>query len=311
VPVPPGSRSLQRHQPGRHFSDGTDVLISGFTLVRNATLLDFPLEASVASLLPGVDELVVNVGRSDDDTLDRVRAIGDARLRIVESTWDASLGVTMLSAETQRAMAACRFPWGIYLQADEVFADGSAAQVRAAVERHDADARVEGVLVDYRHFYGGFDVVARNRTWYRREVRAVRLDPSIGIHSYRDAQGFRVGPGERRIRAVASGAVVHHYGWARPAWALAHKRDHDRALDPVRRQALDGRPLLPWFPGIDHFRGEHPVPVRAWIAARRSEERLITPRRFEWQHARIAVLGAVERLTGWRPFEFRNYVKVG
>ena len=61
--------------------------VSGFTIVKNATLLDFPLEASIGSLLPGVDELVVNVGASDDDTLARVRAMADDRIRIIESTY--------------------------------------------------------------------------------------------------------------------------------------------------------------------------------------------------------------------------------
>src|SRR5206468_3065662 len=41
------------------------------------------------------------------------------------------------------------------------------------------DPRVEGLLVDYRHFYGDFDTVATNRHWYRREVRCVRLDRDI------------------------------------------------------------------------------------------------------------------------------------
>ncbi|MES1259611.1 MAG: hypothetical protein ABUL71_03380 [Gemmatimonadota bacterium] len=253
---------------------------------------------------------MVNVGRSDDDTLDRVHAIGDSKLRIVESTWDPGLGTAMLSTETQRAMAACRHPWGIYIQADEVFAEGGAEMVRAAIERHGANPDVEGILVDYLHFYGGFDSVARNRTWYRREVRAVRLDRALDVRSFRDAQGFRVGAGERRIRAVPSGAVMHHYGWARPTWALAAKRTEDCALDPVRRQALDGRPLLPWFPGIARFRGEHPAVAREWIAARRSNQRLIAPAQLEWQHLRLSALGAIEAITGWRPFEFRNYTVV-
>jgi glycosyltransferase involved in cell wall biosynthesis len=284
--------------------------ISGFTIVRNATRLDFPLEPSLRSLLPVVSELIVNVGQSDDDTLDRVRSIGDPRIRIIESRWDRGRGTAMLADETQRAMAACRSPWGIYIQADEVFADDGAHRVAEAIERHDADRDVEGVLVEYVHFYGGFDTVARNRKWYRREVRAVRLDAALGVHSYRDAQGFRVGLDNRRIRAVASGAVMHHYGWARPAWALANKRVEDRALDPERRHVHDGRPLLPWIPGIAPFRGEHPAIAREWIAARRSEEQLIAPAYVEGRHLRLRALGLLERLTGWRPFEFRNYDNV-
>jgi hypothetical protein len=284
--------------------------VSGFTIVKNATLLDFPLEASIGSLLPGVDEMVVNVGRSDDDTLDRVRAIADPRIRIIESTWDASAGHAMLATETARAMAACRHPWGCYIQADEVLPDGGAKRLRDMITRHDGNPRVEGIAVNYLHFYGGFDTVAINRRWYRREVRAVRLDPALEIHSFRDAQGFRVGASHRRIRAAASDVVMHHYGWARPAWALAAKRAADNAIYHWRGKMDQDRPLLPWFPGIRRFDGAHPSVMRPWLDERRNAEQLITPARFDREHLRLRVSNAVERLTGWRPFEYRNYTLV-
>ncbi len=50
------------------------VKISGFTIVRNAIKLDFPVEASIRSILPVCDEVVVNVGRSEDETLELVRS---------------------------------------------------------------------------------------------------------------------------------------------------------------------------------------------------------------------------------------------
>lgn len=291
-------------------SAAANVPVSGFTLVRNATLLDFPLEGSIASVLPGVDELVVNVGRSDDDTRDRVAAIGDPRLRIVESEWDPGMGPAMLSHETARAMAACRHPWGIYIQADEVLEDGGAARLRQVIAGVHADPGVEGVLVDYWHHYGGFDQVAVNRRWYRREVRAVRLDPALAIHSYRDAQGFRVGPADRRIRAVASAVRMHHYGWARPAWALRAKRAADNAIYHWRGKMDQDRPLLPWFPGIRPFDGTHPEPVRAWLRDRATSEPLVADPAFAREHIRIRCSNLVERLTGWRPFEYRNYTLV-
>jgi hypothetical protein len=286
------------------------VQISGFTIVRNATLLDFPLEASLRSVLPVVDELVVNVGVSDDDTLDRVRAIGDPKVRVLQGAWDQMRGTAMLADETQRAMAACRSSWGIYIQADEVFANGGAERVRTVIEQCDADSRIEGVLVDYRHFYGGFDTVATNRKWYRREVRAVRLGRDVDVRSYRDAQGFRVGSAGRHIRAVASGAMMHHYGWARPAWALAAKRVADSAMDPVGKQGQEARPLLPWIPGIAAFVDSHPSVAVDWVSARRTGDQLIAPRMYQPHHLRLYLLGVLERLTGWRPFEFRNYREV-
>lgn len=285
--------------------------VAGFSIVRDATRLDFPFEAAVASVLPAVDEFVLVVGHSSDDTLVRARAMADRRVRIVESEWDFSLGSAVLAVETDRAMRACQAEWGIYIQADEVLADDGAAALRAAIDRHDRDAAVEGLLVNYLHFYGGFDTVALDRHWYRREVRAVRLDPTLGIHSFRDAQGFRVGPSDRRIRAAATNAVMHHYGWARPSWALRSKRDQDRTIYDTERAKDPARPLLPWFPGLRPFTGRHPTPVEQWIAARRSGEQLVQAPRTGGKEMLAHAAFWFERLTGWRPFEFRNYTPVG
>ena len=286
------------------------VRISGFTIVRNAIKLDFPVEASIRSILPVCDEVVVNVGRSDDDTLGLVRSIGDPRIRILETEWDMSRRNTVLGAETLRAMRACSHPWGIYIQADEVLHETGAAELAAAVRQHDADSRVEGLLVRYLHFYGGFETVATHRRWYRREVRAVRLDPALDIRPYQGAQGFRVGPDHRRIRARLTGAQMFHYGWARPAQALREKRELGKTMYPWRN-ADERLPLLAWIPGIRPFEGGHPAAAREWIEQRSEDpERVIAPRRFEWHHLRYYVSGWIERLTGVRVFEFRNYTIV-
>lgn len=283
------------------------VPVSGFTMVKNASILDFPIEASIRSVLPGVDEMIVNVGRSDDDTLERVAAIGDPRIRIIGSDWDHSRGPAMLADETERARRECRGRWGIYIQADEVLDDGAAERLREIAAERDGDPAVQGAVVDYRHFYGGFGTVASNRKWYRRECRLVRLVPDVGVRSFRDAQGFRAGPSHERIRCVRSGVVMNHYGWARPTWALAAKRTADHGIYPWRKEQDPDRPLLPWIPGIRRFEGEHPATVREWVAERGSGERLIAPWRFNRRHPRLVLSAMVERLTGWRPLEYRNY----
>ena len=286
------------------------VKVSGFTIVRNAIKLDFPVEASIRSLLPVCDEVVVNVGRSEDETLDLVHAIGDPRIRIVETEWDMARRNTVLGHETLRAMRECRHPWGIYIQADEVLHERGAEELAAAIQRHDGDPRVEGLLVRYLHFYGGFDSIATHRRWYRREVRAVRLDPALDIRPYQGAQGFRVGPVHRKIRARLTSAEMFHYGWARPAQALREKRELGRTMYPWR-DADDKKPLLAWVPGIRPFRGTHPAVAHAWIEPRRLDpDRVIAPRRFRLRFLRYYVSGAIERLTGVRPFEFRNYTLV-
>jgi hypothetical protein len=247
------------------------------------------------------------VGRSDDDTLELVRSISDPKIRILETEWDMSRRNAVLGIETLRAMRACSHPWGVYIQADEVLHERGAEELAAAIQHHDADIRVEGLLVRYLHFYGGFDSIATHRRWYRREVRAVRLAPELYIRPFEGAQGFRVGPDLRKIRARLTGAEMFHYGWARPAQALREKRDLGRTMYPWRN-ADTSLPLLAWIPGIQRFQGSHPRVAQPWIEARRQDpERVIEPRRFRWRFLRYYVSSIVERLTGVRVFEFRNY----
>src|SRR2546430_3196729 len=144
--------------------------------------------------------------------------IGDPRVRILDRVWDFGRGGSTLSFETNQAMAACAGTWGVYIQADEVLHESGAALIRERLRQCEGEDRVEGLLADYLHFYGDFDTVATDRHWYRREVRVVRLGREV--RSYRDAQGFRVGAAERRVRARATGAPMFHYGWARPPQAL-------------------------------------------------------------------------------------------
>jgi len=286
--------------------------VSGFTLVRNAEILDFPLEASIRSILPVCDEVVVNVGRSDDRTMEIVRSIADAKIRVLETEWDVANGEAVLRTETARAMRACRHPWGVYIQADEVLHESGLSNLMVAIEAADRDAKVEGLVVSYRHIFGNPDAEAVNRRWYRREVRAVRLDPAAGVAPYRDAQGFRVGTEQRRIRARLVDAEMFHYGWLRSAAALRARGAVDRVLYPGRWvPPTESAAVLRWFPGLRPFQGSHPAIAAAWVAAHAHDpERVITPPFFALEHLRFYASDLVERITGRRPFEFRNYTLV-
>ena len=94
--------------------------------------------------------------------------------------------------------------------------------------------------------------------------------------------------------------------------ALTAKREADHALlseGHERRRSPGGQ--LPWDVGLGHFHGRHPAVMADWIGARRHAmtDTFATRR---WDGRRLALLGslAIERLTGWRPFENRNYVEV-
>src|SRR5439155_2585324 len=245
-----------------------NAMLTGYQIVRNAVTLDYPIIPAVRSLLDVCDEVVVNVGRSDDGTRELVAALGDPRVRILDTVWDFSRGSTALAVETDRAMAACRGAWGLSVQADEVLDERGAEILKQRVGEWDRDARVEGLLVDYLHFYGDFDTLATDRHGYRREVRVVRLGRDV--RSYQDAQGFRVGPGLRRVRARVTGALMFHYGWARALGSVRQKLEASRAIfrgAALRpEQGLDER--LGWTPLLRRFTGTHPRAARDWVAAR-------------------------------------------
>ena len=57
--------------------------ISGFTIVRNAVKNDYPVVESICSILPVVDEMIVLVGKSEDETEALIRSIPSDKLRIL------------------------------------------------------------------------------------------------------------------------------------------------------------------------------------------------------------------------------------
>ncbi|HMU72790.1 MAG TPA: glycosyltransferase family 2 protein, partial [Ferruginibacter sp.] len=98
--------------------------VSGFTFVRNAVKYGYPVVESISSLLPIVDEMVVCLGDSEDETNALIGSIGSEKIRTIHSVWDSSLreGGKVLAVETNKAMdaTAADSDWLFYIQADEV-----------------------------------------------------------------------------------------------------------------------------------------------------------------------------------------------
>src|SRR5438552_2969351 len=128
--------------------------ISGFTFCRNAVRYDYPLVESIRSILPVVDEFVVNVGRCDDGTLEVVRSIGDPKIRIIESVWDDTLrkGGLIYSQQTNIALSHCTGDWAFYLQADEVVHEDDLPAIVASMRTHQGNLAIKGLMFRYLHF---------------------------------------------------------------------------------------------------------------------------------------------------------------
>lgn len=300
--------------------------ISGFTLVRNGERFDYPYLESLRSMIDVVDELVINVGYGDDATLKHVQdfagGIGKGKVVIFQSDWqldkpEKKKGGVILSEQTNLALDRCSYDWCLYLQADEVLHESDLSLIRTAVDRCDARSEVDGLLFDYVHFYGSFDVVQKSRGAYRREVRMVRK--SSGVRSIGDAQSFRKVDGSK-LAVVHCGAKIYHYGWVRTPSAMKEKTFFMDQLyhgDPKPEDAKTGSPhtgnnyLYKKIWGLRPFRGVHPSVMQTRILKKGWNWDLKnSPLVFSWRDLKKVVLDSIEELTGARLFEYRSYRKI-
>ncbi len=307
--------------------------VAGFSFIRNALLYDYPVVEAIRSILPLCDYLVVAVGQSEDDTLALVRSINDPRLHIVETQWDDSLraGGRVLAVETDKAFQAIPndYDWCVYIQADECVHEDDFPAIRTAMQQYLHDSDTDGLLLHYRHFYGSYDFVGASRRWYRREVRIVRNNKRIG--SYRDAQGFRLGTtpttlpiesgstappllgglGGAKLRVRLIPAHIYHYGWVKHPAAQQRKQQNFNRLwhdDDAAKQRVGHQDIYDYngTEPLQRYTSTHPAVMQPRIAA--MNWRFAgdpTQARWSWKDR---VSNWVERSTGWRPGEYRNYV---
>lgn len=239
--------------------------VSGFSMIRNAVLMGYPILESIKSVLPLVDEFVIGVGQSDDQTKDMILSLNNPKIKIFDSLWDTSKtrGGLILSEKTNEALARCENDWCLYIQADEVLHEQDLPAISEALKRYDSDPRVQGLLFHYIHFYGSYDTIATSRTWYRNEVRIVRK--SSGIQSVADAQGFRVHGAKPQVKP--SGGSVYHYGWVKPPKQMGQKSKllnrwwHGSKMD----NNFDNFQFDRLY-GLKAFRGTHPAVMKERVS---------------------------------------------
>jgi len=285
--------------------------ISGFTFVRNGIDLGYPFAPSIRSLLPICDEVIVNVPRSTDGTLAAVQAIGDQKIRIVQSDWDENekVGDPIMRRHTDIPLELCTGDWCIYIQADEVLHEESLPRLRASLERDRNNPAVQGLLVDYTHFYGSFWTENYSFGWYYKEVRVVRRSPHI--RAWGGAQGFRTTAGQK-LRVKESGGRYFHYSYALRPDVARHKHTSLATLygDAAGMEKLTQLPSRYYDDDqkVKPFKGKHPAVMSDVVAAANwtytSRNPLIRFRReYFWED--VALL--LHRFTGITLGVHRNY----
>lgn len=212
--------------------------ISGYSFVRNATQLDYPIRESIGSILPICDEFVIAycVGDPGDTTLQEIQALNSDKIKIIKADWepDKFQHNTLYSYLSDVAKNQCSGDWLFYLQADEVVHEQYLRTIQHACETYVNDKNVDGFLFNYRHFWGDYNHCFTHHGWYPKEIRIIRN--SSEIHSWKDAQSFRKysefepttafyanGNYTQKLNVVALTAYIYHYGWVRHPEVMLRK----------------------------------------------------------------------------------------
>ncbi len=289
--------------------------VSGFTIIRNAVKFDYPVTEAILSILPLCDELIVAVGDSEDDTLCLIKKIDSPKIKIILTTWDDALREAgrVLAVETDKALRAVSpdADWLFYIQADECVHEQWLPVIREEMEKTLNNPAIEGLLFKYLHFYGSYDYVAASRQWYRHEIRLLKNLP--GIHSYRDAQGFRING--RKLHVKEIDACIYHYGWVRHPKIMQQKRmsfnkmyGSDEWIAGHIPQATAEEFDYTGIDSVKRFEGTHPAVFQPRVNAMNWKfEKDPAENTMSWKYR---VMHFIEKITGKRFFEYRNYKKI-
>ncbi len=284
--------------------------ISGFTIIKNAVLNDYPIVEAVKSILPMVNEMIILIGDCTDGTIELMESINDPKIKIHHSVWDPNLrsGGSVLAVETNKAMQLISkdADWAFYIQGDEVVHEQYHATILKGCANYKDQYQVEGLLFNYLHFYGTYDYVGDSRTWYSKEVRIIRNDRNIS--AYKDAQGFRKEGQKLKVKAID--AYIYHYGWVKSPQQMMKKQKEFSKLwhnDDALKAYMEQPDYFDYsqFDSLEKFQGTHPFVMHARIE-RANWDISFDPSKKKFS-IKDRLLYYFEKATGIRPFDFKNY----
>ncbi|HTY14006.1 MAG TPA: glycosyltransferase family 2 protein [Candidatus Omnitrophota bacterium] len=271
--------------------------VSGFTVARNVIKFDYPAVEAITSILPVCDEFIVNVGDSEDATLDLIRSIGSPKIRIVENAWDPKMRKSgrVLAYQTNLALEECTGDWAFYIQADECVHEKYLPIIRENLERRLNDPEVDGFSFKYVHFYGAYSkVVPPEWDWYKESIRIIRNDRTMisdgDATSFRKLRLYKQRMNSRlnfnrefirrlddfffpRVRNIPSGAEMYHYGWVRPPHIMMQKKIEFESFYSPDNATLDKHPMKDHqfnygnVAALPDFKGTHPAVMSKRIEA--------------------------------------------
>lgn len=272
----------------------TDVC--GFSFGKNLTKLNYPVEASINSVLPLCDRFIFAVGESEDDTRQRVAAVSP-KVEIVDTVWpDVQVDGTVLAIEANKAMSAAEntgCTWGFYIQADEVVHEADHPTIQDALACYAEEPQVKALLFRYLHFMLDYQTV--DPWMYHKACRIVRLDKTCrifgdacgpGLQSYtgkinngyldkRHLGGYVRWACSKDTSLLTRRPRIYHYGWVKTRQELDVKLEMVEKLwwgtleneEMAKRKDNKFGNFMGRYPILKNYHGSHPSSMGPLVSA--------------------------------------------
>lgn len=295
--------------------------ISGFTMVKNAQKLYYPIKQAIKSVLPICDEFIVALGDCDEDdnTLDEIKSIKSDKIKIIHTVWDIEKykNGTENAHQTNIAKENCSGDWLIYLQADELIHEKYLNEIKDNCKKYLNTEKVEGFLFKYKHFWGDFYHFIDSHGWYKKEIRIIRNKKDI--YSFASAQSFRRIPNfdgisyrdkknTFKLKVIEIDAYIYHYGWVRPPKLMVKKSKALATIHKGKQKAekiFDKKNFFNYgaMKKLNKFKGTHPKVMNEWIKKFDWEDKLnytdnnikLNRRKFKHERLKYKIINFIEK----------------
>ncbi len=293
--------------------------ISGFSYVRNGFDYGVPFIEAIKSALPICDEFIIAVGDSTDGTREAIVNLNSDKIKIIDTNWDSNLktGGQIFAQQTNIALDQITGDWAFHIQADEVIHENQISNIKKAIEQFDGDSHVEGFILPFLHFWGGYNYYRNTRRVHNFEVRIFRHH--LGVRSYRDSQGFRKytsieayqngSEKGKKLRVKLIDATVYHYNGVRPPVSFRKKAQmfgeqyHDK--EAVEKQLT--KTNYDWN-NVDRvvlFKGTHPCYMHEKVN-HQNWEYTFDKSKAKWK-LKDRFIQPIEDIIGFKIGEYKNY----
>ena len=239
--------------------------VSAFTFIKNGEILGYPFIQSIKSIIPIVDEFVINVGSGEDNTLEVIQAINDPKIRIIQSCWNDNMKNRGYVYGQQKMVAQfnCTGDWAFYIEGDEIYHENDLDRIYMSMKENLDNPEAEALIFDFYHFYGNANSYLDSPGWYRSEARIIKNS----LRTYAPDGLFWLvldnNKTGRYPRAKHTGAKCYHYGWVRSEAQMNLKSKKVQKYWGGEANKIDYSKMDQSI--IKEFKGSHPKIIQDWI----------------------------------------------